>query len=71
VWTLLAQVADWRWGRDGDATPWYPSMRLFRQHSQGEWADVVDRVVSALREAAGSPGRLTERPPFASPDPSG
>lgn len=71
VWTLLARVADWRWGRDGETTPWYPSMRLFRQDRQGDWAGVVDRVVSALRQRVEAPVGLAERRPFASPDPTG
>jgi len=52
VWTLLARVPDWRWGRSGEATPWYPSMRLFRQTRSGEWSGVVERVVEALRGVA-------------------
>jgi len=71
VWTLLARVADWRWGCAGETTPWYPTMRLFRQDRQGEWAGVVDRVVAELRQAAEAPGGSAERRPFASPDPTG
>ena len=37
VWTLLANIADWRWLRDRDDTPWYPTMRLFRQEQNGDW----------------------------------
>ncbi|RFZ82778.1 ADP-heptose--LPS heptosyltransferase [Mucilaginibacter terrenus] len=44
VWTLLHADPDWRWMSNGDYSPWYPSMRLFRQQEQGNWSSVVDRV---------------------------
>jgi FkbM family methyltransferase len=50
VWTLLPWVADWRWLRDRDETPWYPTMRLFRQTQAGDWTEVFERVKKALRE---------------------
>lgn len=45
VWTLLQKNADWRWMERRDDTPWYPTMRLFRQEQQGDWTTVIDRVV--------------------------
>lgn len=48
VWTLLPFVSDWRWLLDREDTPWYPSMRLFRQSSPGDWAGVVSAVQQAL-----------------------
>jgi tetratricopeptide (TPR) repeat protein len=48
VWTLLCAAADWRWLRTGESTPWYPSMRLFRQARPGDWGFVVDSVREAL-----------------------
>jgi hypothetical protein len=48
VWTLLSAVSDWRWGLAGDTTPWYPTMRLFRQPQAGDWTAVVAQVVEAL-----------------------
>ncbi|MBL6945892.1 MAG: tetratricopeptide repeat protein [Rhodospirillales bacterium] len=48
VWTLLPFVADWRWMADREDSPWYPSMRLFRQQSPGDWAGVVERVKKEL-----------------------
>ena len=54
VWTLLPQVADWRWSLGDEATPWYPGMRLFRQQVRGDWDSVVCRVAAALRT---DPGR--------------
>ena len=38
VWAALSAVADWRWLRGRDDTPWYPTMRLFRQTEVGAWA---------------------------------
>jgi len=48
VWTLLPFVADWRWLREREDSPWYPSMRLFRQPSRGDWDGVIKRVVDGL-----------------------
>lgn len=56
VWTLLSHDADWRWLSDRDDSPWYPTMRLFRQPRPGDWAAVIDRVVAALHEPAWRPG---------------
>ena len=49
VWTLLHAVPDWRWLEARDDSPWYPTMRLFRQERPGEWAPVIARVAAALR----------------------
>ncbi|HEY1930775.1 MAG TPA: tetratricopeptide repeat protein [Acetobacteraceae bacterium] len=46
AWLLLPHAADWRWMREADRTPWYPSLRLFRQVAPGAWDDVVGRVVA-------------------------
>jgi Flp pilus assembly protein TadD len=48
VWLLSRHDACWRWGRDRDDTPWYPTMRLFRQTAPGDWAGVMRRVAEAL-----------------------
>jgi hypothetical protein len=48
VWTLLPEVPDWRWGLTDPTTPWYPSMRLFRQDRGGDWAAVMERISEAL-----------------------
>lgn len=53
VWNLLAYNPDWRWLLDRDDSPWYPSMRLFRQQRAGEWSDVISRVGAALHNAIG------------------
>ncbi|HMK49340.1 MAG TPA: glycosyltransferase family 9 protein, partial [Thermodesulfovibrionales bacterium] len=50
VWILLPFVSDWRWMRDREDSPWYPTMRLFRQRSSGDWESVMSRVSECLRE---------------------
>jgi hypothetical protein len=50
VWTLLPYEADWRWMLDRDDTPWYPTMRLFRQRYPDQWTSVVDDLVEALSD---------------------
>jgi hypothetical protein len=52
VWTLLNAECDWRWQCDRDDSPWYPSMRLFRQPVGGDWQPAIDRVREALRDSA-------------------
>jgi hypothetical protein len=49
AWVLLSSAPDWRYHLEGDTTPWYPTMRLFRQANDGDWAGVVARVAQALR----------------------
>jgi tetratricopeptide (TPR) repeat protein len=51
VWTLLAVAADFRWLLDRLDSPWYSTMRLFRQGHPGEWEDVIRTVEEALRHA--------------------
>jgi len=48
VWTLLPFAPDWRWQTEREDTPWYSSMRLFRQTRPRQWGDVVIRVREAL-----------------------
>jgi Flp pilus assembly protein TadD len=45
---LLPFVPDWRWRRDGDATPWYPSLRLYRQRRRGDWVEAIARLAADL-----------------------
>jgi tetratricopeptide (TPR) repeat protein len=44
TWVALKQVPDWRWLLDRDDSPWYPTMRLFRQRRAGDWAGVFERM---------------------------
>jgi tetratricopeptide (TPR) repeat protein len=48
VWTLLPFAPDWRWLRAREDSPWYPTMRLFRQPRLGDLAAVMERVAEAL-----------------------
>lgn len=49
LWVLLPQQADWRWFRERQDSPWYPTATLFRQAQPGDWSDVLARVAVALQ----------------------
>ena len=51
VWNILDTTPYWIYRRQGERTPWYPSMRLFRQKQAGDWAAVFEEVAVALTEA--------------------
>jgi hypothetical protein len=55
VWVMIPSDSDWRWLTGRDDSPWYPTMRLFRQQTPGDWHDVVRRVIEALNRNAGEP----------------
>lgn len=50
VWLLNRQQADWRWLREREDSPWYPSLRQFRQTRHGDWTDVLARLRVAMEE---------------------
>lgn len=52
TWTMLQFAADFRWMAEGDRNPWYPTMRLFRQKTIGDWPGVVERVTAELNDRA-------------------
>ena len=53
TWVALSHVGDWRWMAGGDTCPWYPSVRLFRQTTQGDWDGVFRSIEQCLtREVA-------------------
>jgi hypothetical protein len=52
AWTLLARPADWRWLLERTDSPWYPSLRLFRQPQPGAWEPVIAAVAEALAQLA-------------------
>ena len=55
TWIALKRVPDWRWLMDRDDSPWYPTVRLFRQRTAGDWAPVFSNIVQALRPLSGPP----------------
>ena len=57
VWNLLHWDAFWLYGHTGDRTPWYPSMRLFRQKDPGEWDGLFATVKAALAERVAQSGK--------------
>ena len=54
VWVMVSEPADWRWMLGRHDTPWYPSVRLFRQDVPGGWDKVVSEVANALKGLSGS-----------------
>ncbi len=59
VWVALAVAPDWRWLRQREDTPWYPTMRLFRQSRRGDWDGVCVRLCEALQRAVSEPRTLS------------
>lgn len=55
VWVILPFVPDWRWMLHREDSPWYPTMRLFRQKAPGAWQDLFERVLAALRDKLETP----------------
>jgi tetratricopeptide (TPR) repeat protein len=55
VWMMIPFVPDWRWLLNRDDSPWYPTLRLFRQTSPGDWPNVVERVRDALQSQSTAP----------------
>lgn len=53
TWTLLRNVPDWRWHLNRTDTPWYPTMRLFRQPARGDWTSVIAEVAQELAKLRG------------------
>jgi hypothetical protein len=56
VWTLLRHIPDWRWMLHRSDTPWYPTMRLFRQRAADDWPGVIEEVGQALAALVESRG---------------
>ena len=63
VWTLLPAIGDWRWPASGAKTPWYPSMRLFRQKTRGDWNEVMAEVQAELQRIAAARAKAGSRIP--------
>jgi tetratricopeptide (TPR) repeat protein len=56
TWLALPLVPDWRWLIEREDSPWYPTMRLFRQREGGNWDEVFGRIAEALRRKLAAPG---------------
>jgi hypothetical protein len=52
TYLALKKVPDWRWLAEGEGSPWYPTLRLFRQSARGEWGPVMESVAAAIRAHA-------------------
>ena len=52
TWIALGYVPDWRWMLERADTPWYPSVRLFRQPRPGDWQAALDEVAAQIRQLA-------------------
>ena len=57
IWTLIPFSPDWRWMLNREDSPWYPTMRLFRQPSPGDWESVIHQIAGELKDLAGLPKR--------------
>jgi len=62
TWHLARTPPDWRWMLDRNSSPWYPSMRIFRQEGAGDWDQVLDEVMAALAEWTGASIPTTATP---------
>jgi len=58
VWLMVQDSPDWRWLLNRADSPWYPTLRLFRQSHRGDWRPVLEQVVAELHRAM-CDGRLT------------
>lgn len=61
AWTVLCRNPYWVWGQDGSSSPWWPSLRLFRQREHGAWRQVVDEIrmeLSTLIDARDGADRM-------------
>jgi hypothetical protein len=52
LWVMLSTSADWRWPRDREDNPWYPTARLFRQPKPGDWEAVAEKIAAELNGVA-------------------
>ena len=56
VWVALPWIPDWRWLLDRQDSPWYPTMRLFRQTRAGDWGEVFARMAAELASLSSGDG---------------
>ena len=63
VWVALKSDAEWRWMTERSDSPWYPTMRLFRQPRRGDWSDLFETMARELASSfAGKPVRMIQTP---------
>lgn len=68
VWLMLPFAPDWRWEDAVERTPWYPSIRVFRQVRAGDWAEVISRIEAAIRRTAPPTGTIADAASIPSPN---
>ncbi len=51
VWLLNRHASEWRWMREREDSPWYPTMRIFTQETAGDWDGVIERMAATLQQA--------------------
>jgi ADP-heptose:LPS heptosyltransferase len=60
-WVMIPNFAtDWRWMLDREDSPWYPSLKLFRQDPSGNWKTTIERMQLALKEEINMRGQIDE-----------
>lgn len=69
VWVALPFVPDWRWLMHRDDSPWYPTMRLFRQVERGNWSEVFERIAREVQKLLANPPAPSHARPAATPLP--
>jgi ADP-heptose:LPS heptosyltransferase len=62
VWVALSFAPEWRWGRRALTSPWYPTMRLFRQSANRDWSEVFERIAAELRRTASQDWPACKKP---------
>lgn len=62
TWVALSISPDWRWLLEREDSPWYPTMRLFRQHTLDDWDGVFARIAAALKQHVSATEEPTEQP---------
>ena len=63
VWVALKSDAEWRWMTERPDSPWYPTMRLFRQSRRGAWVELFENMAQELESTiAGCPARMIQTP---------
>jgi hypothetical protein len=57
IWIMIPFMPDWRWLRDRSDSPWYPTLKIFRQSKSRKWPEVVEKVTEALKKSPTSSAR--------------